>query len=104
MLDRKCAVVFFPEGTRSRNGALQSFKPGAFVLATRKSAPIIPITILNTAHLMPPGNEFWKGGLLRRGDVTIIIRSPIYPGCEVGLYTAQGLSERSKSAVSAPWQ
>lgn len=99
MLDRQCPIFFFPEGTRSRDGALQGFKPGAFVLALRKNIPVVPITIFNTAHLMPPGNEFWNGGLLRRGDAGVIIHRPIYPGCEAGLGAVQDLSDRAKAAI-----
>ena len=58
LLDRDQPVFFFPEGTRSADGRLQAFKPGAFVLAARKDVPVVPITILGTAALMPPGNEF----------------------------------------------
>lgn len=80
MLDNNAPVFFFPEGTRSRDGKLGKFKAGAFVLATRKQVPIVPITILGTRHLMPPGNEFWEGGSLAAdGDVRVIIHDPIYP-------------------------
>lgn len=104
MLDQNCPVFFFPEGTRGRDDALQSFKPGAFVLALRKNIPVVPITIINTAHLMPPGNEFWKGGLLRKGDITVIIHAPIYPKYKPGLSTAQDLSVQAKAAISGPLQ
>jgi len=102
MLDRDCPVFFFPEGTRSFDGFLQSFKPGAFVLATRKGVPIVPITILNTAHLMPSGNEFWRGGFLRTGNITVIIHDPIYPRCEPGLDTTRDLTHRVKAVVAGP--
>lgn len=42
-----------PEGTRSRDGQLQSFKKGAFNLAIQTGATIIPITIIGTDHLLP---------------------------------------------------
>ena len=80
MLARDIPVFFFPEGTRSRDGKLGKFKAGAFVLAERKQVPIVPITILGTRELMPPGNEFWEGGSLALdGDVRVIIHDPIYP-------------------------
>ncbi|MBL8992890.1 MAG: 1-acyl-sn-glycerol-3-phosphate acyltransferase [Spirochaetia bacterium] len=39
------SVLLFAEGTRSRDGELQSFKKGSFVLALKSGAPIIPVTI-----------------------------------------------------------
>lgn len=102
MLDRDCPVFFFPEGTRSKDGTLGPFKPGAFVLARRKNVPVVPITILNTAHLMPPGNEFWKGGFLRKGDVTVIIHDPIYPSTDHNVDAIQDLADRTRAAIAAP--
>lgn len=39
------SVVVFPEGTRTRSGAMGSFKKGAFRMATDLGLPILPITI-----------------------------------------------------------
>mmetsp|Transcript_25854 Transcript_25854/g.77630 ORF Transcript_25854/g.77630 Transcript_25854/m.77630 type:complete len:320 (-) Transcript_25854:66-1025(-) len=79
LLEHGVSVFFFPEGTRGR-GALLPFKPGAFVLAARRDVPVVPISIVNTGYLMPPGNEFWEGGKLRTGrDVLVIVHDPIYP-------------------------
>jgi len=38
-------VIFFVEGTRSRTGALQSFKKGAFHFAVRNKLPILPVAV-----------------------------------------------------------
>lgn len=38
-------IVVFPEGTRSRNGQLGSFKAGSLKLATRAKALIVPIVL-----------------------------------------------------------
>jgi 1-acyl-sn-glycerol-3-phosphate acyltransferase len=43
----------FPEGTRSRTGKLQEFKNGAFKMAHKAGAPVIPITIVGSADVMP---------------------------------------------------
>ena len=102
LIDRDCPVFFFPEGTRSRDGALQPFKPGAFVLAARKDVPVVPITILGTAKLMPPGNEFWQGGKLTKEEegVRIIIHDPIYPSRDAPDVVGD-LSERTRRAIAA---
>ena len=49
------SVLFFPEGTRSRDGHLKTFRLGAFVAAVRESQPVIPLVIWGTHELMEPG-------------------------------------------------
>ncbi len=39
------SVVIFPEGTRSKGGPVQEFKDGAFKIAQKSHAPIVPIVI-----------------------------------------------------------
>ena len=41
-------MFIFPEGTRSKDGTMGEFKPGALKLATRAKAIIVPITIDGT--------------------------------------------------------
>ena len=43
----------FPEGTRSRTGRLLPFKNGAFKMAYKAGAPIIPISIVGASNSMP---------------------------------------------------
>lgn len=47
------SVVFFPEGTRSRDGALRQFKKGAFRFALDLNLPILPVTIVGTREILP---------------------------------------------------
>jgi 1-acyl-sn-glycerol-3-phosphate acyltransferase len=79
MLDNGADVFFFPEGTRSKDGQLQRFKPGAFILAKNHQVPIVPITILNTGEMMPRGREFWGTPMLKYGTAKIIIHPPVMP-------------------------
>ena len=48
------SVLVFPEGTRSSNGHLQTFKKGAFHLAKAGGAPIVPMHIHGTFDRLPP--------------------------------------------------
>jgi 1-acyl-sn-glycerol-3-phosphate acyltransferase len=59
--DGICAFIF-PEGTRSRDGRLQSFKKGGFKLAIQAGAPIIPVTILGSRQLLPPDSIIFRPG------------------------------------------
>ena len=46
-------LVIFPEGGRTRDGELQPFLPGAFFLAIKAQADIVPIALLGTFDLLP---------------------------------------------------
>ena len=62
----------FPEGTRSRDGRLGAFKKGVFIMAIKAQIPIIPITILNSREIQPPG-QFG----IRPGCIRLVIHDPI---------------------------
>jgi len=62
----------FPEGTRSRDGKLGDFKKGVFIMAIQAEAPIVPITIINSAAIQPPGSYS-----IRPGCIRVVIHEPI---------------------------
>lgn len=43
----------FPEGTRSRTGRLLKFKNGAFKMAHKNGAPVIPVSIVGSGKVHP---------------------------------------------------
>jgi 1-acyl-sn-glycerol-3-phosphate acyltransferase len=43
-------VLFFPEGTRSKDKVLAGFKKGAFSVAVKAGAPVVPITLVGTGE------------------------------------------------------
>ncbi|MBW7888835.1 MAG: 1-acyl-sn-glycerol-3-phosphate acyltransferase [Bacteroidetes bacterium] len=49
-------VLLFAEGTRTRNGELQPFKRGAFSLAAKSGAPILPAAINGSFSILPKGS------------------------------------------------
>lgn len=66
------SVLFFPEGTRSRDGEIKPFKKGAFKMALDLGIPVLPVTINGTRNILP------KGSLdLTPGGATMIIHKPI---------------------------
>ena len=65
-------LVIFPEGGRSRDGRLQDFMGGAFYMAIKAQAPVVPIVLVGTYELLPM-NSFD----LHPGRVDMIIGEPI---------------------------
>lgn len=66
------SVLIFPEGTRSADGRLRSFKKGGFVLATEAGVPVVPVILYGTRSIMPR-----EGLTIRPGDVTLRILPPV---------------------------
>ena len=46
-------LVIFPEGGRTPDGKIQAFLPGAFFLAIKAQAEIVPIALAGTFELLP---------------------------------------------------
>jgi len=66
------SVLFFPEGTRSRDGRMREFKKGGFMMALDLGLPILPISVSGT-HKILPG----KSLKLLPGHARISIHEPI---------------------------
>ncbi len=64
------SVMIFPEGTRSKTKEMRAFRDGAFILAKKMHAGIIPIVHTGTEHTFPRG----KGGWVLKGKTNIHIR------------------------------
>ncbi len=75
LLETGCSVTIWPEGHRSRDGSIGRFKKGAFNLAVELGVPIIPVCILGSGTVLPPGQS-----LLNPGTVKLHVMLPIYPG------------------------
>jgi 1-acyl-sn-glycerol-3-phosphate acyltransferase len=48
--------MIFPEGTRSRTGALLPFKKGGFIMAIKAQAPLVPTAIVGARDAMHKGS------------------------------------------------
>ena len=66
------SILIFPEGTRSRDGRIGSFKPGIFIPTIDTGVPVIPIVIEGTDRILPPG-----GFRARPGKIRVAIGRPI---------------------------
>lgn len=88
----RCVVVF-PEGTRSRDGALLPFKKGPFFLAMESNAPVVPVAIRGARELLP------KGSLnLKAGTVTVTYQQPLTPS---SFATREDLMEAVRASIQA---
>jgi 1-acyl-sn-glycerol-3-phosphate acyltransferase len=58
-------ILVYPEGTRSLDGRLSTFKKGPFFLAQETKAPIIPVVVSGTHTIMRKGSSAITPGLAR---------------------------------------
>lgn len=64
----------FPEGTRSRTGELMPFKNGAFKMAYKANAPVIPLSVCG-AHKVQPAH--WMFPMKTARDVKVVVHEPV---------------------------
>jgi 1-acyl-sn-glycerol-3-phosphate acyltransferase len=68
-------VVVFPEGTRSGDGSIGEFRPGAFYLAQKSGAPVVPVFLDGGYRAIP------KGGIrVRPAELLVRVLPPLSPG------------------------
>lgn len=72
LLKKGHSMVLFPEGTRSKGGAVGEFKPGGFRMAIDANVPIVPIAIKGTSDVFEK-----NGNLVRPATIRIVIDKPI---------------------------
>jgi 1-acyl-sn-glycerol-3-phosphate acyltransferase len=58
-------ILVYPEGTRSKDGLMLSFKKGPFMVASEAKVPIIPVAIEGTWKIMPSGTARIRPGTVR---------------------------------------
>lgn len=90
------SIIFFPEGTRSRNGELQQFKKGAFRMAHELLLPVLPVSIRGTREILPSDTSDLTPGR----EVTVVIHAPI-PVTDQDKPEVDHLLSLSRSAIAA---
>lgn len=98
LLDAGISAIFFPEGTRTRDGRLQEFKPGGFAVAVEAGVPVAPITVKGSRVIWPPG-----GLDIRPGTVEVIFHPPIQLDARLNKKAArEDLRARVREAIAIP--
>ena len=69
------SVVFFPEGTRSRDGCIQPFNDGPFQLALREQIPVVPVVVEGTGNALPRSSWIFS----ERSDMYLRVLPPFSP-------------------------
>lgn len=70
-LQDRCSVMFFPEGTRSRDGRVLPFTDGAFRIAIKAGVPILPLVVDGSQNALPKHD--WRFGTIEH------IRLHVFP-------------------------
>ena len=88
------SIIIFPEGSRSPDGSIQSFKKGGFTLAIKSRVPIVPIAITGTREIMPKGKL-----TVAAGEIQIQMGHPI-PTQSYSLKDREALIKKVNQAIS----
>jgi 1-acyl-sn-glycerol-3-phosphate acyltransferase len=94
-LDSGLPLMIFPEGTRSRDGAIGPFKDGAFALAIAAGVPIVPVVLDGTRNCRPKGS-WWFGD----ADAVARILEPI-PTAGLGPADVPRLRDLVRARIAA---
>jgi 1-acyl-sn-glycerol-3-phosphate acyltransferase len=94
------AVVIFPEGHRTKHGALQPLMPGVLLLIKRTQAPIVPVGIAGAYDAWPPWRKYPIPSPLFlpscRGSIAVSIGVPTVASRIAQLPREQALRELSQ--------
>lgn len=78
------SVLVFPEGERSNDGKIHSFRRGGVNLAFEVGMPVVPMAVCGTGNILGP-----KSLKLKKGKIELRIGAPI----ETGFFADMGRSE-----------
>jgi 1-acyl-sn-glycerol-3-phosphate acyltransferase len=88
------SLVFFPEGTFSRQPGLLKFHAGAFLTAARTGCPIVPAAVQGTRQALPPGQL-----LPHPAPITVELLPVVQTSTDDSGAAATELRERARQAI-----
>ncbi|MGB3544734.1 lysophospholipid acyltransferase family protein [Rubrivirga sp.] len=92
-LQHGTSVMFFAEGTRSRDGRVKRFYDGAFRLAIEAGVPVLPLAIDGTMDAIP--KHGWR---YNRADVRLDVLEPV-PTTGLTLEDVAALRDRVRQRI-----
>jgi 1-acyl-sn-glycerol-3-phosphate acyltransferase len=93
LLDEGIPLLIFPEGTRSRTGAMAPFKPGVAALSISHNVPVIPVALVGAyaawprTRGLPPTNH---------PEVHVVFGHPLTP---MPSETAHAFAQRMRNVI-----
>ncbi|MBS4034525.1 MAG: AMP-binding protein [Ignavibacterium sp.] len=78
VLKKEKNIIIFPEGTRTRDGEIGSFKKTFAILARELNIPVVPVAIDGAYDAMPRGKKIPRP--MKKINVKFL--EPVYPGNE----------------------
>lgn len=95
VLSKGRAVVVFPEGTRSEDGSIGEFRPGAFHIAWKTGFPLIPLFLDGGRQALPKGRL-----LLQPAELVVRVLAPVPSGPDRPL-SRDAMAEESRRRILA---
>jgi 1-acyl-sn-glycerol-3-phosphate acyltransferase len=102
VLEQKCSVMFFPEGTRSPDALLGRFNEGAFHIAIKAQVPVLPLVIEGSYACLP--KKSWKFG--EPATILLKVLEPVETR-GMTLTEVEGLRDRVRDMIArqlAEWR
>lgn len=87
-------VLIFPEGGRSRTGALMRGKKGVALIARRAGVPIVPVGIFGTEKFLPINESDMGGESAKRGALMEVRFGQPFQVKDLELAIGEGIDER----------
>ena len=95
LVGESSSLIVFPEGTRSRDGAVGRFKKGSFLVAMDAGLPVVPVSITNSRNVMRKGEL-----MVCPGHVELTIHPPV-PTAGVSRDDVLELADRVRTSVAS---
>jgi 1-acyl-sn-glycerol-3-phosphate acyltransferase len=97
LIDDGWNILWFPEGTRSQDGWMRSFRRGAAQLSCQYKVPVVPVAIRGAYGAMPRGRNWPRPG---RPRIAVHFGRPLTPQPDETVVAFSGRLER---AVTQLW-
>jgi long-chain acyl-CoA synthetase len=85
-MDRGYSILIFPEGTRSPDGRLHTFRAGIGLLARQSSVPIVPVALIGLGEIREGATPWFRSGKL---EVHLGEAIAVEEGADPGQLTAR---------------